>query len=96
MQEERKEVKYSIQGMDCADCALSLERSLAQIQGVELVNVNFTTGQLEAQGTFDPQKLVQRVEALGYTPYFVVRVYHGSLFCNGLHDGHNEKTVGEK
>ena len=66
MQEERKEVKYSIQGMDCADCALSLERSLAQIQGVELVNVNFTTGQLEAQGTFDPQKLVQRVEALGY------------------------------
>jgi Cd2+/Zn2+-exporting ATPase len=66
MQQEQKEVKYSIEGMDCADCALSLERSLAQIEGVMQVNVNFTTGFLEAQGSFDPQKLVQRVEALGY------------------------------
>ncbi len=38
------EVQYTIQGMDCADCALSLERSLAQIKGVEQVSVNFTTG----------------------------------------------------
>ncbi len=60
------EVKYSIQGMDCADCALSLERSLAQIQGVEQVNVNYTTGLLEARGTFNPQDLIQRVKALGY------------------------------
>lgn len=66
MQVDPHEVKYSIQGMDCADCALSLERSLAQIQGVEQVNVNYTTGLLEARGTFNPQELVQRVEALGY------------------------------
>jgi Cd2+/Zn2+-exporting ATPase len=52
--------------MDCADCALSLERSLAQIKGVEQVNVNYTTGFLEANGIFDPQELVKRVEALGY------------------------------
>jgi Cd2+/Zn2+-exporting ATPase len=66
MQNESQEIKYSIQGMDCADCALSLERSLAQIQGVEQVNVNYTTGFLEAVGTFKPQELIQRVEALGY------------------------------
>jgi Cd2+/Zn2+-exporting ATPase len=66
MQAESQEVKYSIQGMDCADCALSLERSLAQIHGIEQVNVNYTTGFLEANGTFNPQELIQRVEALGY------------------------------
>ncbi|NJD60029.1 MAG: cation-translocating P-type ATPase [Anaerolineae bacterium] len=66
MQSEPKEVKYFIQGMDCADCALSLEKSLANIQGVEQVNVNFTTGFLEANGSFEPQALVKRVEALGY------------------------------
>src|SRR5512136_1391695 len=66
MQAESKEVKYSIQGMDCADCALSLERSLGQIKGVEQVNVNYTTGFLEANGSFDPHELVKRVEALGY------------------------------
>ncbi len=66
MEEEHQEVQYSIQGMDCADCALSLERSLAQIKGVEQVSVNFTTGLLDARGLFNPQELVKRVEALGY------------------------------
>ncbi len=66
IQAETHEIEYSIKGMDCADCALSLERSLAQIQGVERVRVNYTTGLLEAQGSFEPQRLVQRVEALGY------------------------------
>jgi Cd2+/Zn2+-exporting ATPase len=61
-----QEVQYSIQGMDCADCALSLERSLAQIKGVEQVSVNYTTGLLDARGDFDPQDLIRRVEALGY------------------------------
>src|SRR4030042_4997924 len=66
MPDDHKEVQYSIQGMDCADCALSLERSLAQIRGVEQVNINFTTGLMDAVGNFDPQELVRRVEALGY------------------------------
>jgi Cd2+/Zn2+-exporting ATPase len=52
--------------MDCADCAHSLERSLAQITGVEQVSVNFTTGLLDAKGDFNPQELIRRVEALGY------------------------------
>ncbi len=68
MQEETQEIKYAIHGMDCADCALSLERSLGQIEGIQQVSVNYTTGLLEAQATpgFDTHKLVQRVEALGY------------------------------
>ena len=56
-----QEIQYSIKGMDCADCALSLDRSLAQIKGVEQVRVNYTTGILDASGNFDPQDLVRRV-----------------------------------
>jgi Cd2+/Zn2+-exporting ATPase len=66
MQAGSQEVKYTIQGMDCADCALSLEHSLAQVEGVEEVSVNFTTGYLEANGNFNTQDIIQRVEALGY------------------------------
>ena len=58
--------KYHITGMDCANCALTLERSLGQLPGVEAVTVNFTAATLEARGSFDPQALVDRVEALGY------------------------------
>jgi Cd2+/Zn2+-exporting ATPase len=66
MSDESREVRYTIQGMDCADCALSLERSLSQVKGVEQVNVNFTTGMMDASGLFDSQELVRRVQALGY------------------------------
>jgi Cd2+/Zn2+-exporting ATPase len=69
MVESKSEVQFSIQGMDCADCALSLERSLAQIKGVEQVTVNFTTGLLNARGSFEPQEIIRRVEVLGYHAY---------------------------
>ena len=66
MSSNPQEVQYSIEGMDCADCALSLERSLAQIDGVEQVRINYTTGLMDASGNFNPQDLIQRVKALGY------------------------------
>jgi Zn2+/Cd2+-exporting ATPase len=60
------EVHYLVSGMDCASCALTLERSLSQIPGVEKIQVNFPAATLAASGTFDPEKLAQRVENLGY------------------------------
>jgi Zn2+/Cd2+-exporting ATPase len=60
------DVKYRIEGMDCADCALTLERGIAKLEGVERVSVNFSTGLMEASGDFDSQQVVKRVEALGY------------------------------
>lgn len=61
-----EEVKFQVEGMDCANCALTLERSLAKIPGVEQVEVNFSTSRLQASGNFDPQAVVERVQALGY------------------------------
>lgn len=66
MDNDSKQVQYAIEGMDCANCALTLERSLSQLPGVEEVQVNFTTAMLEARGSFDQQALVSRVNALGY------------------------------
>jgi Zn2+/Cd2+-exporting ATPase len=68
MEEQKNtvKVKYQIGGMDCANCALTLERSLGQLPGVEHIRVNFTTASLEAAGEFDPQAMQQRVQALGY------------------------------
>jgi Cd2+/Zn2+-exporting ATPase len=86
---ERKEIEYTIKGMDCADCALSLERSLAQIQGVEHVRVNYSTGLLEAQGVFDPERLVQRVEALGYN------LETGGMPADAEKRGASQKAVGK-
>src|SRR5262245_41698853 len=56
-------------GMDCADCAASLEKGVGGLDGVKNCSVNFSTARLIAE--FDPAKLSvteisQRVRALGY------------------------------
>ena len=63
---EKTALRYRIEGMDCADCALTLERSIAQLNGVDQVQVNFATATLEAVGSLDPQAIAERVHALGY------------------------------
>jgi Cd2+/Zn2+-exporting ATPase len=52
--------------MDCANCALTLERSVAQLEGIKEVQVSFVAGTLQAVGSFDPEAVVERVHALGY------------------------------
>ncbi len=60
------ELKFKVEGMDCANCALTLERSLAQVTGVEQVQVNFSTATLQARASCEPEKIIQKAEALGY------------------------------
>jgi len=60
------EIELHIKGMDCADCALTLERAVAQLDGVERVQISFSTATLQASGPAKPQDIIQRVEAMGY------------------------------
>jgi len=55
-----------IGGMDCANCALTLERSLAQLDGVEEAQVNFSTALLTVRGDASLDQITRRIEALGY------------------------------
>jgi len=57
---------YSIDGMDCADCARTVEKGVAQLPGVRVAQVDFATGKLRLKGDVAPEVLRQRVEALGY------------------------------
>lgn len=55
--------------MDCAECALKLEKGVSQLPGVAACSVSFATSQLSL--TFDPQvlntaKVEERVRAIGY------------------------------
>lgn len=56
-------------GLDCADCAMKLERGIGSLSGVEYATVNFAAATLEVG--YDPDLLTQddivgRVQALGY------------------------------
>lgn len=57
---------YVVQGMDCADCARTIEKGVSQLPGVQSVEVDFATTKLRLAGEVAEAILRQRVEALGY------------------------------
>lgn len=64
-----EKVTLEIEGMSCASCALGIEKSVAKLEGVKAVNVNFASQKANIQ--FNPEKiavsdLVRAVEKSGY------------------------------
>lgn len=61
--------RLTVTGMDCADCARTIESSLASLPGVDSAAVSFARGTVDVTydpAVADPQTLVGRVKALGY------------------------------
>lgn len=53
-------------GLDCADCAAKLEKRLAQMAGVESVEVNFGASKLTARHTASVKEIIRAVKEAGY------------------------------
>ena len=60
------EQRFQIAGMDCADCARSIEKGVARLEQVEAAALNFTTGTLAVRGPVAAERVVARVRELGY------------------------------
>jgi Cd2+/Zn2+-exporting ATPase len=61
-----EKLQLRITGMDCADCALTLEKSIANLDGITECRVNFTAAKMEIRGDVDQSVITERIEALGY------------------------------
>ncbi|MEO6457786.1 MAG: cation transporter, partial [Chloroflexia bacterium] len=64
-----KTEKLRLSGMDCADCAISIERSLISMPGVESAQVNFATSTAEVRydlSTVNQDAIIERISDLGY------------------------------
>ena len=60
------EQRFQIAGMDCANCAQSIEKGVARLDEVETAAINFTTGTLCVRGPVAAERVVARVRELGY------------------------------
>ena len=61
-----------ITGMDCADCASTLEKGVGHLNGVQACSVNFGAARLKASynaAHTNEQAIVERIRALGYDVY---------------------------
>jgi len=58
--------RFKVAGMDCANCARTIEQGVNELDGVETARVHFATEVLEGRGHADFEALRARVAALGY------------------------------
>ncbi len=59
-------LKVKIVGMDCGSCAMTIENSMRQLDGVEDVSVSFTTETMELTGHVSEDAIALRLKELGY------------------------------
>jgi copper chaperone CopZ len=60
-----------VMDFDCPSCASTVERALTNVEGVEAVDVHYTTGRVEIDyddGVADTDTFEQTIENQGYTP----------------------------
>lgn len=85
-----------IEGMSCAGCVRSVEKSLSGVPGVEEASVNFANQTAAIVGQASVDALVKAVQKAGYTAYLyegeslddqeqqVFRVFRRSLFSSSI------------
>lgn len=64
-------VQFRVLDFDCPTCASNVERALKRADGVEHVEVHYTTGRVEVQydaASADPTAFERTIEQQGYTP----------------------------
>lgn len=61
-----EEYLFHIQGLDCANCARTVELGVAQLEGVQESSLNFSTEKLRVRGKIDRTAVVTRVRELGF------------------------------
>ena len=60
-----------VMDFDCPSCATTVERALGNVEGVDTVEVHYSTGRVEIHyddAVADPDAFAQTIENQGYTP----------------------------
>lgn len=66
LQNGSKTTNFCIIGMDCADCADKLEKSLAKVPGIEYINVNFITSKMVVIHSGPVEEIQSTIKKMGY------------------------------
>ena len=64
-------IQFRVLDFDCPTCASTVERALSNVEGVDTVEVHYTTGRVEVhvdEDLAEPETLAQTIENQGYTP----------------------------
>jgi copper chaperone len=63
--------QFRVMDFDCPTCASTVERAIENVDGVQHVEVHYSTGRVEVEyddGVADPDAIAGTIEDQGYTP----------------------------
>jgi Cd2+/Zn2+-exporting ATPase len=62
------QIRFRVDGMDCASCATKIDTAIRRVPGVEDVSVSVTAGTMTVlhDGSSDPDSMEKKVRSLGY------------------------------
>jgi len=69
IEEEIKSITFKISGMDCASCALSIEKELKSLDGIKKVSVNYASGKAIIDYDSEIVNLIKIKEVIAKTGY---------------------------
>jgi Cd2+/Zn2+-exporting ATPase len=61
-----EKLRLHLTGMDCADCALKIEKGVSRLEGVRACQVNFMSATLEVNGDVGRDHIISHIQSLGY------------------------------
>ncbi len=82
---ELKQISLSVTGMDCANCATAVERSLRKIEGVDQVHVNLATERASFEHTGGNKAIFEVIEKVTKAGYGIA-VGEARFILNGMDD----------
>ncbi|MEK6977904.1 MAG: heavy metal-associated domain-containing protein, partial [Candidatus Hydrothermarchaeota archaeon] len=89
----------TLSGMDCADCAATVQKAVARMEGVSWAALNFTTSKLEIE--YSPEKVSleevsAEVEGLGYKVQEAGGLVTSHFIVSGMDCSHDEEGIERK
>ena len=95
---ELKQISLPVTGMDCANCATAVERSIKKIDGLEQVHVNLASERASFEHSGDNQAIFEVMEKVKKAGYGIA-VGEARFIVNGLDDERSssalEKTINQ-
>lgn len=73
MVENSKKAEIKVSGMACAECALTIKKTLNKVEGVDEAKVNFRTKRATIKYDPDKVKLSELEKAIENTGYDVIK-----------------------
>jgi len=63
---DNQTLSLKVAGMDCGSCAMTIEKSIRSLPGIEHAEVSFTTETLSVEGNTSLEQIEKRLQELGY------------------------------